>query len=1023
MFFTDLFIRRPVLATVVSLLIFLLGLRSIHALQVSEYPQTTNTVVTVVTSYPGASPNVMQGFITTPIQKNIAGADGIDYLTSESVQGLSTINAYIKLNFDPNTAFTDIMSKVQQTRNQLPKAAFDPVITKTTGSTVALMYIGFNSTTITPGAITDYLTRVVVPQLQTVSGLAKAEIIGGSVFAMRIWLNLKKMAAYHVSATEVANALAENNFQSAPGATKGQYVTYNISAKTDLHNAKQFQDMVVKNVNGTLIRLKDIATAELGAQSYDSSITFNGKKAVFIGITATPLANPLTVITGVRKLLPSIEKKFPPGLNAQVVYDATKYIRSSIVEVIKTIIEATVIVVVVIFLFLGSFRSVLIPIVTIPLSLVGVCSFMLALGYSINLLTLLAMVLAIGLVVDDAIVVVENIYRHIEEGMLPYDAAVKGAREIATPVIAMTITLAAVYAPIGFTTGLTGALFKEFAFTLACAVILSGVIALTLSPMMCSKVLNAGVSKQRMVIFIDRKFLQLKQLYQKRLHNILDYRPVIVILAVVVLLSCYFLYAGTTRELAPDEDQSALFVMGTAPEYANIDYTEKFSNQYNDIFKSLPEAQDYFVGVGRDGPNTVFAGVILKPWNERHRTQMQLNPIVQKDVRNIAGLNSVVFPLPALPVGDNSLPLQFVVMSTGDYKSLYEVAEKIKNIAQKSGLFMFIDNALKYNKPELEININRSKAAQLGINMQDIGNALAAAMGGNYINFFGLEGQSYQVIPQVLRDFRLNPKEIGLNYIATASGATVPLSTVISFTQTVQPNSLSQFQQLNAAKLQGLMLPGKTLGEGLKFLQEEADKLIAPGMSYDYAGQSRQFIQEGSALVYSFFFAIIVIFLVLAAQFESFRDPFIVLVSVPMSICGALIPLYLGLATMNIYTQIGLITLIGLISKHGILMVDFANKLQINAGLKKRDAIEQAAAIRLRPILMTTAAMIVGVVPLIFAVGAGAVSRFDIGLVIASGMAIGTVFTLFVVPTMYTFFAIDHSKDVLTEEKELRSLD
>ena len=463
--------------------------------------------------------------------------------------------------------------------------------------------------------------------------------------------------------------------------------------------------------------------------------------------------------------------------------------------------------------------------------------------------------------------------------------------------------------------------------------------------------------------------------------------------------------------------------MGTAPEYANIDYTEKFSNEYNAIFKNLPETQDYFVGNGRDGPNTVFAGVILKPWHERKRSQMQLNPIIQKSVGNIAGLNTVVFPLPALPVGDNSLPLQFVVMSTGDYKSLYEAAEKIKQIAIKSGLFLFIDNTLKYNKPELEIDINRSKAAQLGISMQDIGNALAAAMGGNYINLFGIEGQSYQVIPQVLRYFRLNPKEIGLNYITTASGTLVPLSTIVSFAQTVQPNSLTQFQQQNAAKLQGLMLPGKTLGEGIKFLQKQADKILSPGMSYDYAGQSRQFIQEGSALIYSFFFAIIVIFLVLAAQFESFRDPLIILISVPMSICGALIPLYLGLATINIYTQIGLITLIGLISKHGILMVDFANKLQINSGLDKREAIEQAAAIRLRPILMTTAAMIVGVVPLLFASGAGAISRFNIGLVIAFGMAIGTMFTLFVVPTMYTFFAIDHTKQVLTDEEELRSLD
>lgn len=1014
--FTDLFIKRPVLATVISLLIFLIGLRSISALQVREYPQLINTVITVTTVYPGASPDVVQGFITTPIQKAISGAEGVDYINSESVQGVSTIKVYVKLNFDPNKAFTDVMSKVAQARKDLPRGTQDPVIQKNTGSPVDLMYIGFNSNEMTPGQITDFLTRVVQPKLETVFGVAEAEILGGNTFAMRIWLDPDKMAAFHVTPNDVDTALAANNYQSAPGQTKGEYVAFNINAKTDLHSAQEFEQLVVKSDGDTLIRLKDVARVELGSQSYDAAVTFNGKKAVFIGINPTPTANPLTVINDIRNLLPEMQKTFPSVLQANIVYDATRYIRASIKEVAKTIIEATVIVVIVIFLFLGSIRSVLIPIVTIPLSLVGVCTFMLLLGYSINLLTLLAMVLAIGLVVDDAIVVVENIFRHIEEGMTPYNAAIKGAREIATPIISMTITLAAVYAPIGFLSGLTGALFKEFAFTLAGTVIISGVVALTLSPMMCSRILNADIAKGKFVGYLERNFSRIKDFYQRRLHSVLDYRSVVLVFAAVVLISCYFLFAGTTSELAPEEDQSVLFVASTAPEYANIDYIQAFTDQFNKVFQSIPETQNYFVGSGGDKVNSIFAGDILKPWDERKRSQQELNPILQEKLSEIAGLNTVVFPLPSLPSGDTDLPVQFIISTTDDYQHLYQVSQQLLDAAKNSGLFMFVDNTLKFEKPELEVNVDRSKAAQLGITNQAIGDALATAMGGNYINLFSVQGQSYQVIPQLQRQYRLNPDQINDIYVKTLSGDVIPLSTVVTVESTVKPNALTQFQQLNSATLQGLMMPGKTIGEGLTFLQQQADKILPRNMSYDYAGQSRQFMTEGGALIYTFFFAIIVIFLVLAAQFESFRDPLITLISVPMSICGALIPLYLGAATINIYTQVGLITLIGLISKHGILMVDFANKLQEKEGLDIRAAIEKAAAIRLRPILMTTAAMVVGVVPLILARGAGAKSRFDIGLVIFTGMLIGTMFTLFVVPTMYSLIAEKKIKSKTVDE-------
>jgi multidrug efflux pump len=1006
--FTDLFIRRPVLATVVSLLILLFGLRAINTLPLRQYPKMDNTVITVTTSYPGASSQLIQGFITTPIEKSVASADGIDYMTSSSTMGISTITIHVLLNFDPNKAFTDVMSKVQAVMNQLPKAAENPVITKSTGDQIALMYLSFNSDKMTPEQITDYLTRVVQPRLETVQGVSQAQLLGGYVFAMRIWLNPQKMAAFHVTPTDVTNALAANNFQAAAGRTKGVYVAYEIKANTDLHTKKQFQDIVVRSQDGQVVRLRDVSKVQLGAENYDSSVYFNGKQGTFISITATPTANPLDVISQIRGKLPQLEKEFPPTLTGHVVYDATVYIRSAIHEVVKTLIEATIIVIIVIFLFLGSLRSVLIPIITIPLSLIGVTSLMLALGYSLNLLTLLAMVLAIGLVVDDAIVVLENIHRHIEEGKTPFQASIIGAREIATPVISMTITLAAVYAPIGFMGGLTGALFKEFAFTLASSVVISGVIALTLSPMMCSKILQRD--QGRFANLVDVTFNKCRTFYERRLHGSLNYRPVTALFAIVVLLSCYFLYANTQKQLAPTEDQSAVFVSATAPEYANLDYVEKFTNQIQQIFKKLPQTQDYFIVNGMGTVNNVIAGEILKPWDDRKLSQQKLQPIIQKALHGIAGLKASVFPLPSLPGNSGGLPIQFIISTTGGYQQLFQLSEQIEEKAKKSGLFIFTDNSLKYNKPQLVIDINNTKVAELGLTMQDIAHALSTNLGGNYVNYFSMENRSYKVIPQILRKYRLNPERLNHIYVRAANNQMIPLSTVVTIKHSVEPNALARFQQLNSATIGAMMMPGLTIGEGLAYLQTAAQQILPKGFSYNYAGESRQYVKEGSALIFALFFAIIIIFLVLAAQFESFRDPVVILISVPMSICGALIPLNLGAASINIYTQIGLITLVGLISKHGILMVEFANKLQENEGLSIRDAIEKAAGIRLRAILMTTLSMIFGVLPLILATGAGAVSRFDIGLVIASGMFIGTLFTLFVVPTMYTFFARDHNK-------------
>lgn len=1005
--FTDLFIKRPVLSLVVSLLILLFGLNSLLNISIRQYPRMDNTVITVTTSYPGADSNLIAGFITTPIESAIASAEGIDYMTSSSTLGKSTITLNIKLGFNAQIAFTDVMSKVQQTLNQLPSESQEPVIIKSSDTSTDLLYLSLNSQDMTPQQITDYATRVVKPQLETVTGVSKAEILGGQTYSMRIFMNPIKMAALNVTPADVSRVLRDNNFLTTAGRTKSDYVAISVRASTDLNNVEQFKQLIVRSKHGSIIRLRDIARVELGSQNYDSSVNFDGKKAVFIGITPTPSANPLNVITEVRKTFQDLLPQFPPSLTGTVVYDATDFIRASIDEVLSTILEAATIVIFVIFFFLGSFRSVLIPIVTIPLSLIGVCTFMLFLGYSINLLTLLAFVLAIGLVVDDAIVVVENIHRHIEEGKTPFDAALVGAREIATPVIAMTITLAAVYAPIGFMTGLTGALFKEFAFTLASAVIISGIIALTLSPMMCSKILSAEMNAGRLTQRVDTLFQTLRVKYKHWLHQLLNSREIMLVFATVVLLMLPYLYLTTPKETAPEEDQGFFFVVGTAPQSATLEYVEAFTKPFEKIFSSIPEAEHYFI-INSASP---VSGLVLKPWRDRSKTQFQMKKPLQEALDTVAGLKSFAVIPPPLPGGGGGTPIQFAVKTSNDLSSLYDVSTKLMNQAKDSGLFIYLDNALKFNQPEVELQINRAKAADLGLDMKEIGSSLSSALSGGYTNYFNLEGRSYQVIPKLERKFRLTTENLGEIYIRTMDGTMVPLSTVVTPVEKIKPNAITHFQQLNSTTIQGVMRPGTTLGQALKFLQTAAKASLPKGFDFDYGGQSRQFMQEGSSLVFAFFLSIIVIFLILSAQYESFRDPLIILISVPMSLCGALIPLNLGAASINIYTQVGLITLIGLISKHGILIVDFANHLQRTKKLSRREAVEEAASIRLRPILMTTAAMVFGVFPLLIASGAGAVSRFDIGLVIASGLLIGTAFTLFVVPTMYTYLAADHRDD------------
>ena len=1011
--FTDIFIRRPVLATVVSLLILVLGLRAGGALPILQYPRTENAVVTVGTTYYGADPDVIAGFITTPLENAIAQANGIDYMTSTSQSGVSTITVYLRLNYDPDKALTEIQTKVTSVLNQLPAGAQQPVLTVSIGQTIDAMYMGFNSDVLAPNKITDYLVRVVQPKLQAVEGVQTAEILGGQNFALRAWLDPAKLAAYGLTAADVSTALAQNDYISGLGNTKGQMVQVNLSASTSLHSADEFANLVLKQAQGAIVRLKDVANVSLGADDYESQVGFDGKKAVYIGIQVAPAANLLDVIAGVRKIFPDIQAQLPEGLKGTIVYDSTAFVNSSIREVVRTLAEALVIVTLVIFAFLGSLRSVFIPVVAIPLSLIGTLAMMLVFGFSINLLTLLALVLAIGLVVDDAIIVVENVNRHLDEGMKPIPAAIDAARELGGPIIAMTVVLVAVYVPIGFQGGLTGALFTEFAFTLVGAVTVSAIIALTLSPMMCSRLLKPHSTdrlgwQERVVAFIDRRFDAVRRHYERWLRGSLNFLPVTGVFALIVLGSIYFLYNGAKSELAPQEDEGVIITQSTPAPNATLAQKLIYSAQVYELFAKYPEMAHVFQIAS---PSHTIAGMVFTPWDERARTSNQLQPIVQQQLNGIAGVKIVAFQLPPLP-GSQGLPIQFVIDTTNSFTRLNDVSQRFLEAAIKSGMFLFLDTDLKLDNPQSTVVIDRDKTAQLGLRMSDVGSAMAWMLGGGYVNYFSLDQRSYKVIPQVQQRYRLNTSQLLDYYVGSVGGIPIPLSSLAHITTETVPESLNHFQQLNGATILGVAAPGVAQEDALNYLRDLAARTLPQGYSVDYGGVSRQYVQESSGFLVTFAFALIIIFLSLAALFESFRDPLIILVSVPMSIAGALIFISVGLggATLNIYTEVGLVTLMGLISKHGILLVEFANEQQ-RQGRPKRQAIEEAAGIRLRPILMTTAAMALGVVPLLLAAGAGAVSRFDMGLVIFAGLSIGTLFTLFVVPAAYMLIAADHSKE------------
>jgi multidrug efflux pump len=995
MAFTDHFIKRPVLAIVISSLLLLLGGSALSRINIREFPDLERSVIYVETVYRGASARTVQGFVTTPLQVSIAGARGIEYMTSSSNPGISEIEVHVRLGENSSDVLSEVIAKVNEARADLPTDIEEPVVTTAAGGD-AMMYLAFYSREMSPYQITDYLLRSVQPELATLKGVGKVRIFG-RFLAMRIWLDPVRMAAFGVTASDVKEVIQRDNYIATSGATEGNLVRATVDARTDMKDVKDFEDLIVRQTGEERVRLGDVADVELSAETTQLKTLSSGRDAVFMSITPTPDANPLDVSRVVHASIPRIRERLPADMELFLDWDGSIVIDEALKEVLITLLQASLIVILVIYLFLGSLRVVLIPLVAIPLSLIGVVFLILMMGFSINLLTLLAMIIAIGLVVDDAIVVVENVHRHIEMGASPLDAALVGAREVAMPVVVMTLTLAAVYAPIGFIGGLTGTLFSEFAMTLAGAVLVSGIVALTLSPMMCSRVLKDNEHQGRLANWLDQRFDGLNRRYRNLLTVCLHNRGAVFLFAIGILGSLPILFSLSQEELAPEEDTGGVYVTGIAPRYANLEYTDYFLDEVVQIWKGIPEFSHSWQVIF---PNRNFGGITLHPWSERERTQQEVQTEFQQKISGIAGMEMFAFGTPPLPGFDAGLPVSFVVASTEDYEEIKRIGDELIAAATESGLFIFVTQSLDFDRPEVKINIDRELASRLGISMRDIGETLSIMLGESEVNRFNLEGRSYKVIPQAARGFRLTKQELEKYYVRTASNELVPLSVVISLDASVEPNELTQYQQLNSTTIQGIIMPPNSLGTGLTFLRDKLEEIAPSGFKAGYTGASQRFMQETSSFPILFFLSMVLIFLVLSAQFNSFRDPFVVLLSVPLSIFGAVVPIALGFATLNIYTQIGLLTLIGLISKHGILIVEFSNKL-VMQGMTRYDAVIEAASLRLRPILMTTFATVMGVWPLVIATGPGANSRFSIGLMITAGMLVGTIFTLFVIPVFY----------------------
>lgn len=1015
-------------------MIIVVGIGSFFNLQIRQYPYIDSATITITTSYPGANPSTIQAFVTRPLESSVGTSKGIDYMESESALGTSTITVYVKLGYNSNDVLSEVVQNVNAVLNRLPQDAYSPSIKLNPADNFPSLILAFHSKTMDTSEISAYINSELKPKLLAQGGLSDVNIWGFKPYAMRIYPNKIRMAEYGITPTELATAIGSNSLVSAGGQIQGPYLNYTLNPETSMSTAQEYKNLIIKKSDNQIVRLKDIAKVELGAQDYNSSVTFDGKNAVLAGAVVSPEENPLDVVDRLVKQLPSIKASLPNGLAVDVAYNSTLYIQSSIDEVLHTLLEAVIIVSIVMFLFLGSLRAIIVPIIAIPLSIIGSFFLMSIMGFSINLLTLLAMILAIGLVVDDAIVVLENIYRHIEEGMEPFAAAIKGAREIANPVILMTLTLIVVYAPIGMMGGFTGQLFTEFAYSLAGAVLISGVVAYTLSPMMCSKVLNREMMSSRLVKFIDSVFSKLAAKYKALLMFVLDIKPAIAIVGAIVLVSCFIMGKGIKSELAPNEDMGFLGVMGQAPSSANINYLETFSKKLANTLDEIPGKQNIFMLNGVMGSNVIFGGLIMQPWDDRKVSQQQAANITQAKVTEIPGIQTYTYQIPALPGIPRGAPLSLVIQSVNDYEAIDEITNKIIAKMMNSGLFVFAQSDLNFDNPVIDINIDRDKAGILGITMADIAKTLGYSYAGGYINYFFLKGYSFQVIPQLPRNEMLTPEQLGNIYIRSDEvnnlfASEVPLSALVSFKTEGQPLTLNTFQQLNSSTISAVMAPGITQGQAIEYVQSVIKSMLPEGFSYNFSGSARQYIENGNTMMIAFAFAIVLIFLALSAQFESFRDSLVILVTIPMAISGALIPLYVGQylgaswASLNIYTQLGLVTLIGLISKQGIMVVEFANHLQKHNGMNKYDAIVTSSSQRLRPILMTVSAMVVGVIPLVTSSGAGAISRNCIGVVISSGLVIGAIFSLFVLPVVYMYIASDKSKSVKTDAEQQQIID
>jgi multidrug efflux pump len=1006
---SELCIRRPVFATVLSLLMILIGIVSYSRLTVREYPNIDEPTVSVVTSYPGASATIVESQVTQVLEGSIAGIEGIDVLESTSRSESSRITVRFRLEIDPDVAASDVRDRVSRVRQRLPDEIDEPVISKVEADAQPVMFVVLRSDKLSALELSDYIDRYIVDRFKNITGVADVQIFGERRYAMRVWIDRERLAAYDLTIKDIEDALEAQNVEIPSGRIESKDREFTVLSRTALSSVEQFNNIIVKKAGTAQVHLSDVARVELGAADERRASRFDGGQAIIVGIIKQAVANPLDVSSGVRAVLPAVNESLPEGMTATIGNDNAVFIDKSISSVYHTIVEAIILVVLVIFLFLRSVRASLIPIVTIPIALITTFAIMYVLGFSVNTLTLLAMVLAIGLVVDDAIVVLENIFRHIEEGMKPIPAAIRGAREIGFAVVAMSMTLAAVYAPVAFAPGRTGKLFLEFALTLAGAVVISGFVALTLTPMMCSRLLRHESKPTRFSTFIEGRLTALEKGYRGLLDRALRIRPLIILVAVVVASgSALFIYL-LPSELSPVEDRGVVRVNGNGPEGATLAYTARYAEQVETILKTVPELANVLIINGQPEVNRFQIIGRLKDWDDRDRRQQEIVAEITPKLRRIAGVNAFANNPPSLGASGNSRPIEYVLQTSGTYQQLDEYTNKfLARIRDFPGLTS-LDTDLKLNKPEISIALDRAKAADLGIDVAVLGRTLESLLGGRQVTRFEVSGEQYDVYVQLSAQDRASPATLDTIFLRSATGDMVQLSNLVSVKETVAPQELRRFNQLRSVTVSANLAPGTSQGEALNFLDQAAREVLPKTVQTDVAGQSREFRSAGQSLVLVFLLALGFIYLVLAAQFESFRDPIIIMLTVPLSMTGALAALYFAGGSLNVYSQIGLVTLVGLITKHGILIVEFANQ-QRELGLDRRQAVIEAAVLRLRPILMTTGAMVLGALPLALAQGAGAESRSQIGWVIVGGMSLGTILTLFVVPTVYTLLgAVKHA--------------